>query len=42
MTRSRLIGILFQALVLGSMLFFSIGKLVALESGALVFRYQAF
>jgi len=39
---SRLLGIILQALVLGLLLSVSIGKLVALETDARVFRYQAF
>jgi len=42
MRMARITGILIQALVLGTLLFFAIGRLVAIESGARVFRYQAF
>jgi hypothetical protein len=42
MSRARALGILVQAIVLGTLLFFSVGRLVALETGARVFRYQAF
>lgn len=42
MSKARLLGIAFQALVLGFLLFIVIGKLVAAETGARLFRYQAF
>ncbi len=42
MSKARWAGIVCQALVLGIALFFAIGKLVALGSGARLFRYQAF
>ena len=38
----RLLGIAFQALVLGVLLFLAVGRLVGLETGARIFRYQAF
>jgi hypothetical protein len=39
---ARALGVLLQAIVLGVLLFTSIGSLVALEADARVFRYQAF
>lgn len=39
---ARTAGQLIQALVLGVLLFLALGGLVALQSGARVFRYQAF
>jgi hypothetical protein len=39
---ARLLGILLQIIVLGTTLSIAIGKLVALETDARVFRYQAF
>ena len=38
----RLLGIVLQALVLGVFLFLAVGRLVGLEAGARIFRYQAF
>jgi hypothetical protein len=38
----RLLGITLQALVLGTLLFLAVARLVGLESGARIFRYQAF
>lgn len=38
----RWLGICIQAIVLGILLYFAIGKLIALETGARVFRYQGF
>ena len=35
-------GMVVQAVMLGVLLFLAVGGLVALESGARVFRYQAF
>ncbi len=42
MSLPRLFGIVLQALVLGTLLFFAIGSLVALAADARIFRYQAF
>lgn len=42
MSWSRILGILLQAVVLGVLLLLAIGKLVALETGARIFQYQAF
>jgi len=42
MTVSRTLGIVLQAIILGVLLFFAVGKLIAVESGARVFVYQAF
>ncbi|MDM8559129.1 hypothetical protein [Candidatus Parabeggiatoa sp. HSG14] len=39
---ARLLGITLQALVLGILLFIAIGQLVALETDARIFLYQAF
>lgn len=39
---ARWIGITLQAAILGTLLFFAVGKLVALETGARIFRYQGF
>ena len=39
---ARLAGICLQGLVLGLLLFLALMKLLALESGARVFRYQGF
>jgi hypothetical protein len=39
---ARLLGITLQAIILGILLLVSLGKLVALETDARVFRYQAF
>lgn len=39
---ARLLGISIQAIVLGLVLSVAVGKLVALETDARVFRYQAF
>jgi len=36
------LGIAVQAIVLGILLFIVIGRLVAMETGARLFRYQAF
>lgn len=36
------LGIVTQAVVMGTLLFFAIGKLISLETGARLFRYQAF
>jgi len=38
----RIVGIVVQALVLGSALFFAIGALVDIYGSARIFRYQAF
>lgn len=38
----RLLGIACQALVLGTLLFLALAKLIALTSGARVFQYQGF
>jgi len=42
MTLPRVMGIVFQAVVLGSLLFLAIGKLVALGTASRVFVYQGF
>lgn len=42
LTRARWAGIVLQATVLGILLFIAAGKLIAMESGARLFRYQAF
>lgn len=39
---ARFFGILFQAIILGFLLFVSVGSMVAIETDARVFRYQAF
>ena len=39
---ARWAGIALQALILGSLLFLAIGQLVAMGTGARLFRYQAF
>lgn len=39
---ARLAGIALQALILGTLLFVAIGQLVAMGTGARLFRYQAF
>lgn len=38
----RALGVVCQALLLGTLLFIAVGALVAIEDGARVFRYQAF
>ena len=38
----RLLGIALQAIVLGVFLFLAVAKLVGMETGARIFRYQAF
>ena len=38
----RWAGMLVQSVVLGILFFFAVGKLIALESGARIFSYQAF
>lgn len=35
-------GVLIQAVVLGYLLFFAVMRLLAIDSGATVFRYQGF
>ena len=35
-------GVLIQAAVLGYLLFFAVMRMLALDSGAAVFRYQGF
>ena len=42
MKYARWIGIIFQALMLGGLLFLAIGKMVAMATGARVFEYQGF
>ena len=42
MRSARICGIVLQAIVLGTLLFLALSRLVALESGARIFRYQAF
>ena len=42
MTRARLVGMLFQSLILGTLLFIAVCQLFAAHSGARIFRYQAF
>ncbi len=42
MTVARWAGIVLQAIVIGTLLFLAVGNLVAIESGARIFRYQAF
>jgi len=39
---ARVLGTFLQAVILGFLLFVSVGSLVALETDARVFRYQAF
>jgi hypothetical protein len=39
---ARSLGILIQAVILGFLLFVSVGSMVAMETDARVFRYQAF
>jgi hypothetical protein len=39
---SRLLGIALQALILGLCLFLAIAKMIGIETGARIFRYQAF
>lgn len=39
---ARLAGIAIQALVLGYLLFIAVMRMVAIDSGATVFRYQGF
>jgi len=39
---ARFLGILLQAIILGFLLFVSVGSMVAIETDARVFRYQAF
>jgi len=41
-TLARAAGALLQALLLGFMLFFATGQLVAVQTDARVFRYQAY
>jgi hypothetical protein len=36
------LGVLVQALVLGILLFFAIGRLIGMSAGARIFQYQAF
>ncbi len=38
----RWLGISIQALILGILLALAIGKLIAIETGARIFRYQGF
>jgi len=42
MSRARCLGVLLQALILGSLLFLALGQLLALGADARIFRYQAF
>ena len=42
MNRFRLAGMVVQAIVLGSLLFLAIVKMVALQSNARIFQYQGF
>ena len=39
---ARLAGILIQAALLGYLLFIAVMRMMAVESGATVFRYQGF
>jgi len=41
-TLARLAGMAVQAAVLGYLLFIAVMRMVAVESGATVFRYQGF
>ena len=41
-TLARLAGIAVQAAILGYLLFIAVMRMVAVESGATVFRYQGF
>ena len=41
-TLARLAGIAVQSAVLGYLLFIAVMRMVAVESGATVFRYQGF
>ncbi len=41
-TLARLAGIAVQAALLGYLLFIAVMRMVAVESGATVFRYQGF
>ena len=42
MSFPRLCGIVVQSIVLGVLLFIALGKLIEIESGVRLFRYQAF
>ena len=42
MSRARWFGVLFQALILGSLLFLALGQLLAISADARIFRYQGF
>jgi len=42
MSWPRFLGIMLQAIVLGTMLFLAIIKVIATQSGARVFHYQGF
>lgn len=42
MTTARLLGIVVQSIVMGTLLALAIGRLLALGSGARIFQYQAF
>ena len=39
---ARIAGLIVQALILGTLLYAALGRIVALETGAQIFRYQAF
>ncbi len=43
MTRlAHLTGLILQVLIMGTLLYASIGRIVAIEAGARIFRYQGF
>ena len=42
MSYARMLGMIFQAAVLGSLLFLAIMKMLALDANARVFQYQGF
>jgi hypothetical protein len=42
MKYARLAGIVVQALILGTLLFVAVGRLMVTEEGSRVFRYQGF
>ena len=42
MKLARALGIVVQAVVLGVLLFYALGWLLGMETGARIFRYQGF
>lgn len=42
MTAMRWLGVVLRAIVLGILLFLAVGELLALESDARVFQYEAY